>query len=237
MTATTNPPEKAAKTADKSLSFIQPRDTKRTMKARRPPRVANFLRVALPGVALLFLIALVIWPVLRPNKIITAAMKNIPDLVVENLHYTGLDSKNQPYSVSAVKATRPKGLKNIYDLDKPEGEMTLTSGAWIAVKSQYGRYDQDTRKLWLGGNVQLFHDKGYQFTSDEAQVDLNDNYAWGEKPVLIQGGFGEIRGQGFKLLDNGHVMIVKGPAHALLSLHEGDGSDKPSATPSPTGKQ
>jgi lipopolysaccharide export system protein LptC len=214
----------------KSLSFIQPRDTKRTLKAKRPPRVANFLRVFLPGLALLVLIALVVWPVLRPNKIVTTMVKNIPDLVVDNLHFTGLDSKNQPYSISALKATRPKGLNNIYDLDKPEGELTMTSGTWVAVKSHYGRYDQDNRKLWLGGDVQVFHDKGYQFTSDEAQVDLNDNFAWGEKPVLIQGGFGEIRGQGFKLLDGGHIMIVKGPAHALLTLHSGPPSDKPKPT-------
>lgn len=230
MTTITEPPDNTTEPAKPSLSFIQPRDTKRTIKARRPPKLANFLRVALPAVALVVLFALIVWPVLRPNKIITAAVANIPDLVIQNLHYTGLDSKNQPYSVSALKATRPKGLNNIYDLDKPEGELTMTSGAWIAVKSQYGRYDQDTRKLWLGGDVQLFHDKGYQFTSDEAQVDLNENYAWGEKPVLIQGGFGEIRGQGFRLLDNGHVMIVKGPAHALLSLHSSNGSDKPPTT-------
>lgn len=232
MTSSTETPKADAKPdVGKALSFIQPKDTKRTIKARRTPRVANFLRVFLPGLALVVLIALIIWPTLRPNKIPTAVVANIPDLVVQNLHFTGLDSKNQPYSVAALKATRPKGLNNIYDLDKPEGELTMTSGNWIAVKSHYGRYNQDTRKLWLGGDVQVFHDKGYQFTSDEAQVDLNENYAWGEKPVLIQGSFGEIRGQGFKLLDNGHTMIVKGPAHAVLSLHKDDGSDKPTGAP------
>jgi len=227
----TGPQETSDATAKPALSFIQPRDTKRTEKARRPKRVGNFLRVALPAVALLVLIALIIWPVLRPNTISKTVVANIPDLVVKNLHFTGLDSKNEAYSVSAVKATRPKGLNNIYDLDKPEGELTLTGGAWLAVKSQLGRYDQDTHKLWLGGNVQVFHDQGYQFTSDEAQVDLNENYAWGEKPVLIQGNFGEIRGQGFRLLDSGHVMIVKGPAHAVLSLHSQVSPDKPVATP------
>jgi lipopolysaccharide export system protein LptC len=215
----------------KSLSFIQPRDSKRAVKARGPKHVTNWLRIALPVTAGLVLVALLLWPVINPRKIAGIAIKNIPDLVVKNLHFTGLDSKNQPYSITALKATRPGGLQNIYDLDKPEGEMTLTSGAWLAGKSLYGRYDQDKRQLWLGGNVQLFHDKGYQFTSDEAQVDLNTNNAWGDKPVLIQGGFGNIRGQGFKLLDSGSVMIVKGPAHAVLSLHSGPPSDKPAGAP------
>jgi lipopolysaccharide export system protein LptC len=168
-----------------------------------------------------------LWPVIVPNKITTAVMKNIPDLVIENLHFNGLDSKNEPYSLIAAKATRPSGLTNIYDLDQPQGEITLTNGVWLSGKAKYGRFDQTSRRLWLGGDVQLFHDKGYQFTTDEAQVNINDSFAWGEKPVLIQGDFGVVRGQGFRLLDNGSVMVVTGPAHATLNLHSADASDKP----------
>ncbi|HEU0117194.1 MAG TPA: LPS export ABC transporter periplasmic protein LptC [Alphaproteobacteria bacterium] len=215
------------------LSFIQARETKRTIKARGPRPVSDAMRRVMPLVALIVLALLIIWPVLKPSDIKTTVMKNIPDLVVQNLHYTGLGSKNEPYSISANKATRPGGVANIYDLDRPEAEMTLTSGAWVAAKSDIGRYDQDTRKLWLGGNVQVFHDNGYQFTSDEAQIDLNENYAWGKKPVLIQGSFGEIRGTGFKLLDSGHVMIVEGPAQALLSLQGGSVSGKPKSDKTP----
>jgi lipopolysaccharide export system protein LptC len=177
------------------------------------------------------LIALMIWPAINPHKLVGVVMKNVPDFVIKNLHFTGLDSKNQPYSISALKATRPGGVQNIYDPDQPEGEMTLTSGNWLAGKAQYGRLDNDTKKLWLGGDVQLFHDKGYQFTTDEAQVNIGDNYAWGEKPVLIQGDFGEIRGKGFRLLDNGNVMVVGGPAKAILNLHPASASDKPAAAP------
>ena len=210
-----------------SLSFIQPRDTKRTIKARREKRLINVFRIALPVGSLLVFGALILWPIIKPNTLKSVILKNVPDLVVDNLHFTGLSTKNEPYSISANKATRPSGVQNIYDLDKPQGEITLANGAWVSGNSIYGRYDQDTRKLWLGGDVRLYHDKGYQFTSDEAQIDLNENYAWGDKPVLIQGNFGEIRGQGFRLLDGGHIMIVKGPAHAFLSLHGGPGSDTP----------
>jgi len=181
----------------------------------------------LPLMALVLLSALILWPMVAPNKIAKTVMKNIPDLVIQNLHFNGLDSKNQPYSLIAAKATKPSGTTDIYDLDKPQGEITLDSGAWLAGKADYGRFDQATKRLWLGGNVQLFHDKGYQFTTDEAQVNLTDHFAWGEKPVLIQGDFGVIRGQGFRLLDQGTVMVVTGPAHASLNLHGKDSSDKP----------
>ena len=204
--------------------------TRRLISARGPRRLINWLRFGLPMSALGVLTIMILWPVLNPHKILNVALQHVPDFVIKDLHFSGLDSKNQPYSVSAIKATRPGGLQNIYDLDKPEGEMTLQGGAWISCKAQYGRLDNDTRRLWLGGDVQMFHDKGYQFTTDEMQVDIDGDYAWGEKPVLIQGDFGEIRGNGFKLLNSGTVMVVGGPAKAILSLHSAKASDKPAGT-------
>lgn len=185
------------------------------------------LRLILPLGAIVIGVYLVGWARLHPNKVETAVMNNLPDLVIDNLNYSGRDSSNQPYSLTAEKATRPSGTTNLFDLDKPHGELTLQNGSWVSGQAQYGRFDQQARQLWLGGNVQLFHDKGYQFTTDEAQVAIDDRYAWGEKPVLLQGGFGTIRGQGFRLLDSGNVMVVTGPAHAVLNLHTGTSSDKP----------
>lgn len=205
---------------DNPLDFIRPRETLRAIKARGPQRAVSIFRFSLPLLAVLVLGTLILWPLINPRIIPVALLKNIPDLVIDNLHFTGLDAKNQPYSLSAAKATRPSGTKNIYDLDKPQGELTLEGGSWLASSAQVGRFDQDTRKLWLGGNVQVFHDQGYQFTSDEAQVDLKTYQAWGEKPVLIQGNFGEIRGNGFRLLENGKIMVVNGPAKAILKVIE-----------------
>lgn len=231
---TVDPDPKGAKAA-RPLNFIRPRATQRAERARdqRTTRFVGRLRFILPAIGVLMLVVLVAWPWIDPTSIRSAVMKNIPDLVVEHLHFTGLDSKSQPYTMRAARATRPQGLRNIYDLDKPEGDIQLQSGAWIAGKALYGRYDQDTRRLWLGGDVQLFHDKGYQFTTDEAQVDINQDDAWGEKPVLIQGDFGEIRGKGFRVLDNGAVVVVRGPAKAILHLREAQASDKPTGTTKP----
>jgi lipopolysaccharide export system protein LptC len=227
MTAQPKNREPVASTKSKPLSFIQPRVTKRTLMARAPRRFAALMRIVLPGVALIVFAALVIWPFVNPDRIMAVVMQNIPDLVVKNLHFTGIDANNQPYSLSAAKATRPSGTQNVYDLDGPEGEIALDNGAWLTGKAQHGRFNQDTRSLWLAGHVQLFHDNGYQFTSDEAQVDLKGYNAWGQKPVLIQGSFGEITGQGFRLLDSGGIMVIKGPAKAVLNLQDGQASDKP----------
>lgn len=214
-----------------ALGFLRPRATRRAALARDPRATKRIsrLRFWLPAAALFVIAALMIWPMLDPTQLTSIAVNNIPDLVVDNLHFTGRDSRDQPYSLSAGKAMRT-GKANLYDLEQPEGEITLQTGAWISGKAQHGRYDQGERKLWLGGDVELFHDQGYQFTTEEAQVDMKAYNAWGEKPVVIQGNFGEIHGKGFRLLDSGKVMVIKGPAKALLNLRREAASDKPEDT-------
>ncbi|MDR3450913.1 MAG: LPS export ABC transporter periplasmic protein LptC [Alphaproteobacteria bacterium] len=229
----TPPPYKAGDTG--RLDFISPRETARIKNARseRRTRIIAKLRLWLPLSAGIVILTLFLWPKIAPNFVMKNVVKNIPDLVIDNLHYTGVDNKNEPYSLNAAQATRPAGLATMYDLVRPEGEITLQSGSWLDGRANYGRYDEATKKLWLGGNVRLFHDKGYQVTSEEAQIDLDTDTAWGDKPVLIQGNFGTIRGTGFRFLDGGHIVVVTGPATATLSLHQGQGSDTSSGGPLP----
>ena len=219
----------------KRLDFIRPRETKRIQRARdgRWAPMVKKLRLWLPVGAGIVLAVLLLWPHLIPNFAFKDITQNVPDLVIDNLHYSGMDDKNEPYSLHAAQATKPASLHGIYDMVKPEGEITLQSGAWLDGKADYGRYDATGKKLWLGGNVRLFHDKGYQVTTDDAQIDLNSEDAWGEKSVLIQGPFGTVRGIGFRFLDSGHMIVVNGPARAILSLHGKDDSDKSEPLPAP----
>jgi lipopolysaccharide export system protein LptC len=224
---TDEPTQEPEETPEGRLHFIRLRETRFDASTSRN---VGRLRLILPLAAGIVLILLILWPKLQPSAVKSMVVQNIPDLVIQNLHFTGLDSKNEPYSMTAARATRPGGLKNIYDFENPEAEITLLNGVWMAAKAEHGRYDPSVHRLWLGGNVQVFQDKGTQFTSDEADVDLNQDNAWGSRPVLIQGDFGEIRGQGFRMLDSGKEMIVIGPATALLDLHPGAASDKPAST-------
>ncbi|MDE2029208.1 MAG: LPS export ABC transporter periplasmic protein LptC [Alphaproteobacteria bacterium] len=222
------PPEQAQKPHGR-LDFIQPRLTQRILHARsgRGIYLGKRLRLWLPVLAGAVLLLLFVWPELRPGFIMKNVAKNIPNLVIDNLHYTGVDDKNEPYSLLAAQATHPTNMPDIYDLKKPEGEVTLQNGAWLDSTADIGRYDNKTRKLWLGGHVHIFHNKGYEFSTEEALVNLNNDEAWGDKPVLLQGGFGTVRGQGFRFLDSGKTVIIQGPAKATLYLHDLPGSDKP----------
>jgi lipopolysaccharide export system protein LptC len=222
-------PDSPTRAKERTPHFMGMRDTRRAAaQSLAYSRAVGVLRWALPLAVFLVLVALVVWPMAGAPKITATVAEAIPNLVVENLHLTGLDAKNQPYSLTAAKALQEDNAKNFIDLEKPQGDITLESGSWLAGKAQYGRYDQQNKRLWLGGDVELFHDQGYQFSTSEAQVDMSKNTAWGEQPVLIQGVFGEIRGEGFRVLDHGNVVVIKGHAKALLNLQPPPPSGKPS---------
>jgi lipopolysaccharide export system protein LptC len=215
------------KSPARGLATLRPRDTHGALaKSGAYSRTVGFFRLFLPILAALVLLLLLVWPMIGEKKMAQIVADNIPNLVIDNLHFTGLDGKNQPYSLTAARALQAPDTKNVIVLEKPQGDIELQGGAWLAGKAQEGRFDQSTKNLLLEGNVHVYHDLGYQFSTSEARVDLGQNTAWGDKPVVVQGSFGVINGQGFNVLDKGNTVVIKGPAKARLSLQAPPHSDK-----------
>lgn len=215
--------------ADKRLARMRLRNTTGMAEnTRKYSRLVDRLRWGLPLVAALGLGLLVFWPSWQANQLSAVMVDNVPNLMIEKLNLTGLDEKNHPYALTADRALQAANTKNLIDLDKPKGELGLEGGAWIALRADKGRIDQEAKKLWLGGNVELFHDAGYRFASPEMNADIKSSTAWGAKPVQIQGRFGEINGSGFRVLEGGKTIVVTGPATARLDLRSMSHSDKPS---------
>jgi lipopolysaccharide export system protein LptC len=193
--------------------------------------VVSHLRWILPLSVVAVLAALVVWPMMGARQLEQIEEKSAPNLVIENLRLSGMDAKNEPYKLMAEKALQIPETKGLFDLDRPKGELATSGGAWIAGQALHGRFDQNSKKLWLGGEVELFHDNGTQFQTSEAQVDLNKNAAWGERPVVIHGSFGEIHGQGFKMFNGGKVLVVTGQSKAVLHMRPSSSTPNPDEEP------
>jgi len=211
-----------------TLGTLRPRDTRAALShSATYSRVVAYLRWIVPLVVLMSLGALFVWPMWQAQKISVAMVDSVPNLMVEKLNLTGLDQNNQPYSLTADRALQAIGAKNLVDLENPKGELSLQNGSWLAGHAAQGRLDQVEKKLWLGGDVEFFHDQGTRFASNEVNVDLGKSLAWGSQPVVIQGSFGVIAGSGFRMLDGGKTLIITGPAEAKLHLQGSKGSGKP----------
>jgi lipopolysaccharide export system protein LptC len=184
--------------------------------------VVSLLKLVLPAVALGLVALVLLWPQLNPIdpgfrlRPVAVSMDDLENLRMVNPRYVGTDKQNQPYSVTADQATQVSGDSNVTDLVKPKGDMTLKQGAWIALSAEAGLYRKHEQSLDLEGNVNLFHDTGYELVTARARINLDQGTAEGNDPVVGHGPDMELQGQGFRVHDRGERILMTGRSRLLI---------------------
>jgi lipopolysaccharide export system protein LptC len=189
--------------------------------------VATAKRI-LPVVAVILLLIIAAWPKLaglwavRPVE--TGRPKLDPrearDLRMVNARYTGVDRQNRPFVITAEVARQNSSADQLIALEGPRGDLTSGSGNWFELTAFSGMYQPDGQLLDLFGSVQLFQDKGNEFRTDSAHIDMIKGTVEGNEPVVGQGPFGHITGEGFRIFERGDIIIFTGHAHLELAPHE-----------------
>lgn len=189
--------------------------------ARRSQTVA-WLKKLLPVTAVLLLVALAVAPNLRlgpaTDRVIyhtQADARAAASSSMENAQYHGVDQQGQPFTLTANKANE-RGSDDVL-LASPEGDITLTSGAWMMLRSDTGVFNQKSQILALDGNVTLYRNDGMTMTAPRAAIDLHNGSASSAAPVAAQGPFGTLNAaNGFTLTGRGTDVIFKGPVSLTL---------------------
>jgi len=188
----------------------------------RHGRLARFARIALPLAALGLVGLIFAWSRIDPiiNKIVISdteqAPKEIDTVTMENARFAGVDAQNRSFNITAVRAVQSADDDNHIDLQQPKADIVLASGAKVAIQSDRGGLQRDTQILDLAGKVTVTQDQGYEFRTETARIDLNERTAAGDAPVNGRGPQGEIRAEGFEILDGGTRVIFRGRSRALF---------------------
>ena len=190
-------------------------------------RIVSTMKYLLPGIAFALLVLVAVWPRLLPDEdrfridleAVGPAGGAKPQAL--NPRLQGIDSAARPFQVTADFGARGdvEGGGEIYDLTNPKADIVLADGSWVALTANDGRFEAKTNTLHLTGDVNLFHDQGYEFTTTAAQVDLVTSTASGDEPVDGQGPFGVLNAEGFRVFDSGDRVLFLGPAR--LTVFEG----------------
>ena len=183
-------------------------------------RVAAF-RLILPLAAIALCAAVLFAPQLKPFRDIlsqSGALLDVDDegVALVSARFRGTDENDRPYRLTAEEVHERPGSEEQYDLVNPQGDITLSDGAWLTLGAEDGVYDQGADRLSLSGSVSLFHDQGYELHTETAEIDLAANRAWSDSPVSGQAGFGDIVSQGFRLEEGGERIIFTGEAELRL---------------------
>lgn len=193
-----------------------------------PPRLDGYsafvarAKQILPLIAFGLLVLIAIWPRLdirldRLSVIPKLDPRLAHDLRMLNARYSGVDRENRPFVLTADAAEQfSNDVNDLIGLEGPKADMTTQNGGWFETSAYTGTYQPQSRTLDMFGNVALFSDRGDEFHTDSARVDLAHSTAQGNEHVTGQGPFGHIEAAGFRVLDRGATIIFTG--HAVLLL-------------------
>ena len=192
-------------------------------KARRGKSV-RLLRVALPLVVFVTLGYVAYWWLQSRGTIVDATLiQQVPpegagkaEVTVQDVKYDGKDDKGRPFSITADSASHMDGDDRHISLKKPLADITMSSGAYVALMANKGMLDRDADIITLTGDVTLFHDNGLSFQTDSATINLKEKTAEGSETVEGQNGKGELISQGFRVLDDGDTIVFTGKAYMKI---------------------
>jgi lipopolysaccharide export system protein LptC len=188
-------------------------------------RFVAIAKLVLPLVAAALLALVWAWPSLRATDL--RFRLGFSDFVTRetagpsmiNPRYVGTDKDHKPFSITSDVARNSAIDRMKIDLEVPKGDIVLNDGTWLILTAETGVYARTAKTLDLFGGVTLFHDSGYEIRTDSAYVDLEKGTAEGDRPVRGQGPFGDLRSEGFILLDKGKVIHFTGKSK--LVIHPG----------------
>ncbi|MGE0652917.1 MAG: LPS export ABC transporter periplasmic protein LptC, partial [Alphaproteobacteria bacterium] len=178
--------------------------------------------VLLPTVAVSLIALVIVWSQVRNSETgfsLSLSLFRTEDarkLNMVNARYAGLSKTRRPYLVTASVAFLDNPRADTIHLTDPKGDVTLKSGAWVALSAPKGDYHQERQILDLRDGVNLFHDSGLQFDTPTATINLQDSSAFGNDAVAGHGPASEITSEGFRVADEGNRVIFTGTAHLTL---------------------
>lgn len=189
---------------------------------RRYSRFVGLMKLVLPALALVLLVLVVAWPRLTAldNRFelgfAALSPNSVESLSMVNARFFGINNRNQPFTVTADVATEDEPNSGVMVLDQPKADFLTPKGVGVYMEARRGFYHQKEQFLDLEGEVNLFHDEGYELHTEKARIDLKRSIAEGSVPVNGQGPQGRLDGQGFRILEKGTQILITGKSSLML---------------------
>lgn len=189
---------------------------------RSHSRFVQRTRWILPALAISLLLLVGTWPEIK--GLIDRLHFSVPridlsqarNLRMVNPRYSGIDKDNRPYTLTATAATQKSQSDELVSLDAPRADMTTNSGSWIEITGYTGTYQPQPQLLDLYGDVELYQDRGNEFHTDSAKLDIANGSANGSDPVTGHGPFGHVTAQGFAMYQRGEIIDFTGKTNLTL---------------------
>ncbi len=183
-------------------------------------RFVGILKVLLPATAAGLIILVIAFPqvVTDPPAQVTLPPVDLQggEVSVLNPRWNGIDNENRPFTVTADLVTQSKEDSNLYSLELPKADITLKDETWLALTARTGEFLFEEQQLELTGDVDMFHDQGFEIRTEAASIDLKTKDAWGDSPVEGHGPAGRLNAEGFRITQEGARILFTGKSRLVV---------------------
>ncbi len=189
---------------------------------RRYGRFVGLAKLLLLTLAAGLILLVAVWPQLGKDDnvfrlgSIRIEQEDVETLRVVNARFTGTSDEGRPYTMTFDSASQTNTDSDLVTVIKPQADIVLSDGAWVAATAPKGRLHRENRILELDDAVDLFHDSGLQIHTGNITFNLKSGTGAGYEPLNGQAPFGRLESQGFRIRERAAVFQFIGPVRASL---------------------
>jgi lipopolysaccharide export system protein LptC len=209
------------------------------LPGNRYSRRVAMMKLALPAIGIFLLLMVTIWPRVAPlfDRLRFSAidLREARELRMINPRYAGTDRTGHPFVITAAVGRQVPMRDDLMALDQPRADLKSHSGATIVVTADSAVYQTQTQFLDMFGNVTVVHQNGTTIVTKTARLDAANNAAEGHDPVEAHGPSGDIKSEGFQVIDKGDIVIFTGKSDLWLKSAKAGttAAPQPAAMPAP----
>lgn len=178
----------------------------------RYTRFVFYSKWSLAVLAIVLVLALVVWPLLLKDKsgvrVSFIGTAEIPknggtgaSPVMNSPVYEGTDASGQQYHITGKRAIQQSN--DLIVVEQVQGQLTTKSNSTIQLTADRADYYQTQNRMELTGNIHVTHSNGYTFETSRATVDTKTMHVIGKEAVSGHGPTGNLLATGFEIIDNG----------------------------------
>ncbi|SDB51289.1 LPS export ABC transporter periplasmic protein LptC [Bauldia litoralis] len=182
--------------------------------ARRHSRLVSVLKFALPGIALVGILAFLGFVQFAPapdDAVITLSGINVESesVTMQTPHISGFDGTKRAYEVRAARAIQDLGNPKIVTMEEIVAQLRMDDGETAHLTATTGTYDDDTKQMVLSKGIALKTTNGYEANLEDAQVDIEKSHMTTGKPLTITTSQAKIEANAMEFRDNGKFVMFK----------------------------
>ena len=183
-------------------------------------KIIKILKLILPFITIVIIIVVFSWnnmdDTVKTIEEIEVSKPSIGQNELIDPRFESRDKNNNPFSVTASKAISSETDPDLIQMKRPIADVMLKDGAWLAIKGDDGTYWQKDQRLKLMGNVNIYHNEGYEVQSDDLDIDFDKQKASTNNKVKAQGPVGIIEATSMSADMKIGNLIFKGPAKLII---------------------